>query len=285
MKIKSLLLHFLLFTTTISAQQSALDYCSIYNVTRESQSMDSINQLLEKDDISQHEKAELLSMRAYVNLGLTKKRRKEKTGNQTQLLPAIYKDLTNAIDWSENEYERIKHTWRRHFMMEDFEKFYTDENSDVQLLKSHGYKEMKSGIGISAKYKYDGESWLGAELSLLSAYFPSYSIKDSDGSVIHKDRYSTSFSALIFGYVQNVQSQDLSDLNFSLLRIEAPLYIDLIQFGLIDTSEKNYWYYRPELGIGYSFLHLSVGYNLFFNKDEEAELSNSIFNFRIKHTF
>ena len=99
-----------------------------------------------------------------------------------------------------------------------------------------------------------------------------------------KKNLTVSASGLIVGFARNLESE-LNDINFSLLRIEAPLFVDLLKFGYISSSEGvNEWYYRPELGIGYSYFQLSGAYNVFFDGEGAEALNKFQLNFRMKYT-
>jgi len=288
MKTYLLTLFLTLFVLSVFSQHSSVDLCSIYQHAVKNKNIDSISYLLTLDStqISAYDKAELLSMRGLLHLSLSKKDiNKRKAKNHPAFIEAK-RDFTLAIKQNVDKNEKLKYTFRKFVTLEGYKPHYTNYQSDLYLLKSKGFKPDKFGMGISAKSKFDGNFWLGAEFSIVSGYRPSYSLKNYDEQIIIKSKPSFSMSALTVGFTQNIETTSLSDLNFSLLRLEAPLYIDVLQFGFIDNSNRSYWYYRPELGIGYSIFHLSGGYNLFFGSRKGREsLSNAMINFRIKHVF
>ena len=287
MKAIIILLTAFLTAFQLSAQKVDLDLCEVYKSARELNSTQPLSKYLEDNsiDLSNFQKSELHSMRAEINLKIWKRTSKEKSAERDSLIEVIKNDFTKAIELSEDKSQEIRNKWRRFNSMEGLDLRYEEMDSDSIMLKFQGQKFMKSGIGLSAKLKYDNDFWFGGEFSLLSAYIPAYKIKDDNGEVLYQEKYSASFSMFIVGYAHNMSEKDFGDLNFSLIRIEAPFYIDIFQFGSIFGPENNKWYYRPEIGLGYSLFHLSAGYNIFFNREQAEGISRFMTNFRIKYTF
>jgi len=287
MRIIYLLCVFITATITIFSQSVDINICETYKRALRAKSTIPFDSLLQNKDfnISDFDRSDLYSFRAKARLALNQKNIKNDSIQRQLLLDEMYQDLSQAIDLIDDKSEQLKHTWRRYVFLNRLSYPYKDMNTDLALLKDNGYKEKKMGIALYPKVMFDGDFWLGAELSLLSAFFPQYTLISKDKVTIYKDKYSTSFALFTLGYAQNLQRTEWSDFNISILRIEAPFYIDILQFGFINGPAGNSWYYRPELGLGYSIFQLSVGYNIFFQNEESSEISNLLTNFRVKYNF
>ena len=281
---------FSLFLSLISfysiGQNSKIDLCEVYQHAMSIKNIDTINYLLQLDStqVSNYEKMELLSMKGTILLNLNHDSIEKNPAFDNPILRQTYKDMSVAISQAQDENQKLPLVYRRYLSLKKFEPHYQEYKSDFEFLNSKGYKADKTGIALTVLTRYDGEFWLGGELSLLSTYSPPFTVRNNNNQVIHNHRLGFSISALVFGYTRNLES-NYDDFNFSILRIGAPLYIDILQFGTMTAFDSNHWYYRPELGIGYSIFHLSAGYTIFFRSQKSKELSNAILSFRIKHTF
>ena len=287
MKSCLLTLFLTLFFSSIFSQHETIDLSRVYQSATMLKSLDTITYLLQLDStqISDYEKAELFSMRGLLRLKFNKKDIKRRRAANHPAFKSALQDFSSAVNQNGDKSDKLKYTYRRFVSLKKYKPHYSNYQADLNLIKSRGYKKDNFGMAIFAKSKYDGELWLGVEFSIRSGYRPSYRLKGYEGHTIKK-KNQFSASVLTFGYSQNIQTTALSDLSISLVRIESPIFIDILQFGFIDTSVKNYWYYRPEVGVGYSIFQLSGGYNLFFNSDEKSKsLSKAMVNFRIKFIF
>ena len=277
----------LLITSAIVGQHSHVDFCDIIRHSIEHKSTDSITHLLQLDSthVNNSEKAELYYIRGRLIVENHEEEIERRSKHIHPKLKEAHRDLSLAINQVPSKDEKLEFVFKRFQVLERYKPYYEEYDSDLKLIESNGYKHDKFGIGFSAKNKYDGDFWLGGELSIGSGYGAPYTLKDASQRTIKKNRTTLSASILTLGYVKNIQTQSLNDFNFSLIRMEAPFYIDLLQVGFIDTKTNNYWYYRPEIGIGYSIFHLSAGYNFFFKSERFEDLSNAMINIRIKHVF
>lgn len=222
-------------------------------------------------------------MRARLHFYLDQSEIDKRSSSDHPAIIKAHKDLTLAIDQYKDETDKLRYIFRRFVTLEDYKPHYKEYNTDLDLLTANGYKKDKFSIGLTALSRYDSEFWLGGELSFFSGYSPPFTLKDDNKQIVHQQKIGFSASVLIFGFSRNLES-DFSDFSFSLLRIESPIFIDITQFGTMTALNSDHWYYRPELGFGYSIFHLSVGYNIFFRNQKSKELSNAFLSFRIKHT-
>lgn len=286
MKSAFLAICFTLYALSLSGQQSNIDLCTVYNHAVKTQSLDTLNHLLNQDtlQINNFEKNEMLTMRGWLRIALNKAEIDKNLAMEDPILQEAYRDFSMAVQSSEDKNDKLKYVSIRFLNLKSNKLNYKEYQSDLGLLTDHGYRQNKFGLGIAALSKYDREIWLGAELLLFSGYIPSYKIKDGNEKTLVRKRFSTSASALIFGVSKNLESA-MSDVNFSLLRLESPLFVNVTQFGFIRTLASNHWYYRPEIGIGYSIFHLSVGYTMYFKNQKSESLPTTPISFRIKHTF
>lgn len=282
----TLIIYCLCFCTLIG-QQTNIDMCDVIRHSLINKSSDTITTLLqmETSELTDVQKADLYSIRGRMSVLLNRKAIKKNKTSAHPLLRESYDDLSQAIYLISEEKDKLKYIARRYYVFENYESNYKDYQSDLHKLKAHGMKKDKTGIGAAILTKYDGDLWAGVEVSLFSGYAPTYNVKDDNGETVLRKKTSISASAFVFGFSRNIET-DLNDYNFSLVRIEAPLYIELFKVGYIQApGGNNHFYYRPEIGIGYSLFHLSGGYNVFFKSEKSEELSNLSLNFRIKYTF
>lgn len=272
---------------TLTAQQTPIDMCDIIRHSLVNKNADTISTLLESDSykLTDKQKADLYSIRGRMTTYLNKKNIKKRSSSTHPKLKASYADLTKAISLIPEENDKLKYIARRYYVLEKYKPYYEDYKSDQNKLIANGLKKDKVGLGASAVVRFDGDFWVGAELSLFSGYAPPFQIKDKNGDIVLSKKMTISASGLVFGFTRNLE-KDLNDYSFSLLRIEAPIFIDITKFGYIQApGGKNHWYYRPEIGIGYSIFQLSSGYNLFYKNDGTENLSHFSLNFRTKFVF
>ena len=290
MKSFSFSLFLFLISIFSFGQNSKIDLCEVYQYSIKNKNLDTITHLLKLDttQVSSYEKSELISMRGMLlyilNYESIYENIEPNAAFDHPILGQTYRDMSIAINQAQDDNQKLPLVYRRYLNLGDFEPHYKEYKSDYDFLTSKGFRKDKSGVALTGLSRYDGELWLGAELAFFSGYSPPFTVKNDNNQIIHKQKFGFSVSALILGYARNLES-NYSDFNFSLIRVGAPIYIDATQFGTMTAFDSNHWYYRPEVGIGYSIFHLSVGYTVFFNKQKSRELSNTILSFRIKNTF
>ena len=76
-----------------------------------------------------------------------------------------------------------------------------------------------------------------------------------------------------------------TDVNFSLLRLSAPFYLDITKFGAMRylADEKAYWYYRPEIGFGWNIVSFGYAYNHIFAKAQRDKKERHLFFVKVSY--
>jgi len=281
-----LIVWFKMITISVNGQQNNIDLFEVYNLSLLNSNYDTISYLLTLDtaEITDYERMELYTIRGKLKLIFGEKELGKKEKLDRTILNDASDDFSYAITQTKDENDKLNYIYRRYFTLKDHDPYYKGYNSDYTSLKSNGFKKDKSGLGFTALTKYDGESWLGLEISLISNYGPRYTLKDGNSRIIHKKKYSHSSSAFVIGFAQNLET-GITDYNLSIIRIESTLYVNITQIGVINAQNTNHWYLRPEIGFGYSIFQLSAGYTFFIPGGKSISLAKYIVSFRAKHTF
>ena len=154
---------------------------------------------------------------------------------------------------------------------------------DKQYLKQHGYKESFGGLTPGINYLLGKNSWMGFEVSCVGYVDPSYVLKNRDtldGKIkkVNKRNFPIAVGILTIGYNQSLVNS-AQEFTISGIRFTAPLYVEVTKFGFergLNTTH-GLWFYRPEIGIGNSFISIGYAYNLMFNKSERNNWEKSLF--------
>jgi hypothetical protein len=143
--------------------------------------------------------------------------------------------------------------------------------SDKEEIFSKGYKKSKEGPGINIQYTYGKRNFFGVEYTLKAFHEPSYTIKEKNSNSsksIKKCANHLDFIASFISFGLNYDPKDKhTQVVFNPFSLNAPLFIKPLQVGIEFTPQKNVFFYRPELGIGFKGLSLSIGYNLVFRNE------------------
>jgi len=266
------------------AQMEDLTLCQIYQGDVKERTLDLHNQYIKanlpKDDWKML--SNLYSSRARLRLGINNINRKANNSLWSNALTESKSDLDRAIRIVKDENLMIEYIFRRYVVMEKYGK-YNEIESDYAALKSAGYKKDRDGIGVFLKSKYDGDFWLGLEGAVFSGTGGRYKLVNGYGEVFTKGR-DISATALSLSYLRNL-NRKWSEWSFSILKLEAPIYIDIIQFGQLYTADESYFFYRPEVGVGYGPITLSYGFNVFFKKGVEDGVQRHMVNLRGRYVF
>ena len=168
------------------------------------------------------------------------------------------------------------------------------------------YKTHTNGLSIGAKYSnnFDGQMWVGIDMSLLTGSFPKglYRVESDnwiDGGevrVLEEERLvPTYMEVLVFGYARTIDQEKYEDPinDFSLDLFRLPVIMDigipfpnlelnLLKFGFMnaESHDNNAWYYRPEVGFSYGGLSLTYSRNINFKKDMEWTDNKHLINIR-----
>lgn len=259
-----------LILSTQLFSQITVDPCEIYFDVMRDANFDSLDHYLtlDKDQLHISDKIDLLRVKGVALARLYKKDIKERTKRGQIALDSSYHMLTKAIDLVEDENLKLNYLYSRYSTFGEIGADYPELNEDKEIIEEHGFKQFKLGPAITPLVKYDGDVWLGLEGSLFAGQYLPFHLKNSYGHTIDQRKFTVGLSAISGSYIRNLQ-RNASEVKFSLLRIEAPFYLDITQFGFIrdlnlQFDETN-WFYRPEVGVGFHIFSISYGFNIFLN--------------------
>jgi hypothetical protein len=118
----------------------------------------------------------------------------------------------------------------------------------------------------SSNFKYDRDGfWLGGEIAIdFNAIRNPYKID--------KLTPTSRISLMHVGINQLLDQSEQREFYFGFLRINGNggLYFKIIQFGFIqnlDDSNRNAWFYRPQIGFAFGHFQLYYSYTAVFNKE------------------
>jgi hypothetical protein len=180
----------------------------------------------------------------------------------------------------------------RHDRLDFLEAFNEDHplvEQDKVYLKQHGYKEDVFGLSPAVNYIYGKNSWLGVELSAFEALTRSFVLKNKDtldGKMkkVNTRGFPFAMEILTIGYNQSLVNS-AHEFTISGIRFTAPVYIEVTKFGFERglNATHGLWFYRPEIGIGNSFISIGYAYNLMFNKSVRNNWEKSLFVIKLSY--
>jgi len=160
-------------------------------------------------------------------------------------------------------------------------------SSDLAYLKQHGFKKEFEGFTPGANYMYGKSSWIGIELSPIGYVSPSFTLKNqdpADGKIkkVNKRELPVALAFATIGYNQLLKNS-AHEFTISGFRLTAPIYLEITKFGFESglNSPKLLWFYRPEIGIGNSFISVGYAYNVLFAKSQRSNWEKSLFVIKI----
>lgn len=160
---------------------------------------------------------------------------------------------------------------------------FVQANEDYNSTKFDPYTDyMGLNFGFSSFYGKDLS--IGGEVSVDQVQFAN-PFKMTD---VVSSAFAFRASALGVGYHKNMTTKD-NDFSFFASRITNFGFLSLtpaqfgIKWGPSFTSDKKYWYYRPEIGFTYAIFTVTYGYNLMFNKSVRNLADKSVINFKISY--
>jgi len=153
-------------------------------------------------------------------------------------------------------------------------------NSEVASLKLLGYKppaKIRSGFSFGVSSQFGNNNWIGVNAAFVEDYLPNYFSKDYNA-------WGYKASSMTIEILKNTQ-QNAWDVSFSVLKLTAPIHIDVMKFGYQRFSSENkiYWYYRPEIGIGWNVLSAGYAYNIYFKKPNSLLPERHLFFLRLSY--
>ena len=160
---------------------------------------------------------------------------------------------------------------------------------DKAYLKKHGYKEDIFGLALAANYMHGKNDWIGGELPIFEALTTSYVLKNKDtltGKIkkVTSRNFPVGLEMLTLGFNKSLQNS-AHEFTISAIRLSAPIYLEVTKFGFetgLNTTH-GLWFYRPEIGIGNSFISIGYAYNLMFNKSERNNWEKSLFVIKLSY--
>ena len=135
----------------------------------------------------------------------------------------------------------------------------------------------ENGLTLSQNTSFSKNSaWIGVDLSLVGFL--------SEASVEGEKTTSVAIEVLTFGWSRRIDHSNLNKSNnfdFNLIRFGSPLTISLLKFGCLDDFNNDlYWYYKPEIGLGFGDFDVFYSYNLFFKEIDKNLHEKHMINFR-----
>lgn len=273
-------------STQLNSQTINIDPCALFKEAMSNNNIDTLDHYLSMDDtlLNISDRINLMTFKGAVII--RKNRYKFRNGKTPQpaLIKSSYQLFTDAINMVDDEKLKIGYIYRRYETLEWYKPSYSGMSADKALLEKNGYKSDNGGFELQLTTKYDNDFWLGLDASIFGRLQSPFHFKDDYGATIKRSKQGSSMSAFTFSYLRNLQN-NASESKFSIIKIEAPLHINITQIGYIKQAGKSYWFYRPELGVGYGRFSLSYGFNIFFKKSSADVIPRHSLNFNTKYIF
>jgi hypothetical protein len=159
---------------------------------------------------------------------------------------------------------------------------------DMKCAKDHGFKETEQGFTLGLNYMGGKSDFAGFMVSPWGQVIPRYKVMNTDPEdgklkVIDENRLPYSMNILAFEYNRNLDQPTSREFTFSLFQMTSPLLINFTKFGFTQsfTLPIPSWFYRPEIGIGWSFISVGYAYNFVFSKSDRSQLNSHMFLLRL----
>lgn len=150
------------------------------------------------------------------------------------------------------------------------------QTSDIDEIFSKGFKKSKEGPGLNIKYVFGNRNFFGVEYSFKAFHDPSYTIKEQNaenGKPIKNCANNLDFLASYSSIGLNYNPSDKhTQIVFNAFSLINPLLAKPLQVGLEFTPMKNVFFYKPEFGLGYKGISLSMGYNVVFRNELRSSI-------------
>lgn len=271
-----------IFTFSASAQSDSLDVNwnyidSIFNYSGNNKTIQPIDELLNSEFITNGDiKIELLSRKNLMHIYITpfnKKDNEQKLINKAESLLNTF----DSLEYQSNCQTKNTIEFHRYVLLSNLIQTYhrklPNKYTSMYLqkkrkLKSKGFRPEREGLSIGLLYSQGHEEWLGLDVSILSYYQAPFHIKSDCEKQKNSLKGSTGFfNALTLGYSKSLSSR-INDFSFSLIDINSPFVLAPANFGVqnLPKNNKNYFYYRPKIGIRIGYVFLAYSYNFMFAK-------------------
>jgi hypothetical protein len=151
---------------------------------------------------------------------------------------------------------------------------------DIDFAKAHGYKETEKGFVLGLNYMGGKSDFAGIMVSPWGQVIPRYKVMSTDPAdgklkIVDQSLLPVSINILAFEYNRNLDQPTSREFTLSLFQSTSPLLINVTKFGFTKsvTLSKPSWFYRPEIGIGWSFISVGYAYNFVFSKSDRSQLN------------
>lgn len=259
------LLYYLLLASFGYSQ--SIDFCDALQITRNASDFQYLDSLMQSEYLSDKDVANLYTIRAIV----AKERRHDFNSVKTNIDKAV--ELMG---------ESSRFAYFRYQILGEEE--YNNKERDLEIAKQLGFKEEKIGMGLAPTIHSGDRLLFGLEVLLPGFFQGPYKILDEE-KIIDRKRLSHGMAVLVIGYATSLEEDRVSEWRVSLMKLFAPVYIDVAQFGVRWNRAGSRWFYRPEPGIGHKGLSLSAGINLWLNKNPEPEFNRFVTSIRYSFVF
>lgn len=277
---------FVAMLSNLFGQKQNIDPCALFKEAMSNNNIDTLDHYLVMDDsqLSSQDRINLMTFKGAAIIRKNSGRFRNGKTPQPSLIDSSYQLFTDAINMIDDEKMKVGYIYRRYETLEMYKPSYSGMSEDKDQLEKNGYKNDIGGFELHLTTKYDNEFWIGLEASIFGRLQSPFHFKDDYGATIKRSKRGKSMSGFTFSYLRNLQT-NASESKFSIIKIEAPLYINITQVGYIKQAGQSYWFYRPELGLGYGRFSLSYGFNIFFKKSSSDVISRHSLNFNTKYIF
>lgn len=195
------------------------------------------------------------------------------------LLGAEYDSVIGATADSLVLHRRLQRhiLWTEHLMIEEeamsdsIKQFFLDE---YEYLHDHGYRPEREGLSLGLSYARSNRNWLGWEIGWQFVMPKSWSFIESRFPFVSshyvRNPLPVSASAFVVSFRSTFEDQS-TDFTFSLFRLQAPLYINPVELGVHVNGDENvgdFYFYRPSIGIGWSFIQIYYSYEIPFLRED-----------------
>jgi|GEM_PF-3437647 len=192
----------------------------------------------------------------------------------------------NRYKFLDNLTSRYEDMLDSNIKMEYIESYY--------ILKRKGLKSERDGVGLTLTYLNGKQNWVGIEFSIFQSIMPTYNVyyECNSGEYYLERGAGLNFGEnkilqiplgikfLTFGYNNAVKSNQ-HDFSFSFLELNTPILLNPSRIGIQtrENIDKNEFYYRPSIGLGYGPVSISYSYNIpILNKSKLSEKGLLSFN-------
>lgn len=255
-----------------------------FRYSKKSKSIDSLQQVLNSNKITDpglyayaHSlKAELLSkMYCHPNDKVAKNGRID-----SKIVSEILESYKIAIDSA--EVCKLPYQANRMKFLKNINDTTAVYKSDFKALKEKGYQQEYGSLDFGINYMRGKVNWLGGDVSLITFNGERWKSKtEADKNFIPKD-VPVKMGFLNVSYLRNLTNSDY-DLSFSLLQLTSPFVLNITKFGYLKSEDTGlkYWYYRPEIGVGWGCFSIYYSYNFKLTNDSPPVSEKHLLNLRI----